>query len=168
MIKNLLVINTSYLVKDPRASSGGAKIPMLPWNRSKKHVSHGSILLLPGLRTCLQRVASDRGEEGCSRQQDHADMGPHLGLCFLLGWHGDCYAARAFWGWHAVRCSSLRGLHLWCPPSSRPRVPTALLGKYSCSLPYSPSQEMHEPGERTGQDWTGLDWIALFGILRWA
>lgn len=159
MIKNLLVINTSYLVKDRWANSDGANIPMLHWNRSQKHVSHSSILLLPALRACLQWAALDGEEEGCSRQQDHADMGPRLGLCFLLGWHGGRYAARAFWGWHAVHCSSLRGLHLWSPPSPQPRVPTALLGKYSCSFPYSPSPEMHEPGEGTGQDWTGLDWI---------
>ena len=159
MIKNLLVINTGYLVKDPWATSHGANTPMLHWSRSQKHTSHSSILLLPAPRGCLQQAALDGGEEGCSCQQDHADMGPCLGLCFLLGWHGGRYAASVFWGWHAVHCSSLRGLHVWSLPSPQPRVPTALLGEYSCSFPYSPSQEMHEPGERTGQGRTGLDWI---------
>lgn len=168
IIKNLLVISTWYLVTDPWASSDGANIPMLQGTRFQKHVSHGGVWRLPALRACPQRAALDRGEEGCSRQQDHVDMGPHLGLLFLLGWHEGHDAARVFWGWHAVQCSSLRGLGLWSSPSPRLRVTTSLLGKYSSSLPYSPSQEVHETGEIMGQDWNGWYLIALFGTLWWA
>lgn len=98
MTKNLLVINTSYLVKGPCASSDGVNVPMVHWYTSQKHISHSSILLLPALRPCLQWAGNRLGERGRGMQHNHTDTGPHLELCFLLVLHGGCCAARAFWG----------------------------------------------------------------------
>lgn len=165
MIKNLRAVNNRYFVKDPWASSDGANIPMLQRTRSQKRVSHGGTWLLPALRAWPQRAALDRGEEGCSCQQDHIDMGPHLGLHFLLGWHEGHYAARVFWGWHAVQCSSLWVLGL---SFSLGEGANHSPGEVLILIPIFTSQEVHETGERMGQDWTRWYLIALFGTLWWA
>lgn len=159
MTTNLLVINTSYLVKDLWASSDGTNIPVLCWNRSQKHFSHSSILLLLAPRACLQGAVLDKVEDWCSHQQSHIptliwdltwDFAPFwagMEVTMLQGcfWGDTLYTAAP---WETYNCDLF--------PSPQLRVPTTLLGNYSCSFLYTPRYLSWENGWAR----TELDWMA--------
>lgn len=94
--------------------------------------------------------------------------GPHWRGTSLgtFGQHGGHCAARAFWECHTAHCSPLRSLNLWSPPSPQ-LMPTSLLGEHLCLLPIF-TQEIHDPGEKTGlAGLAGSFWHHYTGLSPW-